>query len=335
MIVVTGATGFLGNAVARALLSRGEAVLATGRDLKRLSSLSALGASTLAADLRDDDSARQILTQATRGKTNSLKIVHCAALSAAFGSYEAFERNNVEATLYLAEEAARLRAARFVHISSPAVCFAYQDRLGIRETDELPDPVNHYARSKDTSERIVLDLLYGQAIILRPRAVYGNGDAALLPRLINAVHGGKLPLFRGGTAKTQLTHIDDVVRAILIALDTSNGSLANKAVGNVFNIAGAEEILLKDLIDRIAADLSLPLHWRPMPVWLGRLAARSLELCHLALRSDTEPRLTSYSVGILAYSQTLDTSKARRLLGWQPQVSFADGYARVMEEILG
>ncbi|TIV90047.1 MAG: NAD(P)-dependent oxidoreductase, partial [Mesorhizobium sp.] len=80
----------------------------------------------------------------------------CAALSSPFGRLADFEAANVTATHNLVDFARRQGVSRFVHISSPSVCFAFRDQLGLAEDAALPEPVNHYARTKREAERIVL-----------------------------------------------------------------------------------------------------------------------------------------------------------------------------------
>ncbi|TIW38369.1 MAG: NAD-dependent epimerase/dehydratase family protein, partial [Mesorhizobium sp.] len=129
-----------------------------------------------------------------------------------------FEAANVAAMRNILDFATRQGISRFVHISSPSVCFAFRDQLDLAEDAALPDPVNHYARTKREAERLVLAAPAIHPVVLRPRGIYGAGDRALLPRLIKAAKNRPLPIFRDGRARIDLTHVDDVVDAVMVAL---------------------------------------------------------------------------------------------------------------------
>src|SRR6185295_7027804 len=158
--------------------------------------------------------------------------------------------------------------------------------------------------------------------VLRPRAIYGHGDAALLPRLIRAARAGPLPLLRGGEARTNLTYVDEVVRAIELALAAPDG-----LAGRVFNIAG-EAVKLRDVVEQAAAKAGIAVRWRRLPWPLALGAARAIEAVS-RLRSGTpEPRVTAYGLGLLAFTHTLDVSAARAALGFEAAISFAEALER-------
>ena len=97
-VLVTGATGFLGGAVARRLHAAGDDVLATGRDIGRGGQLAAAGIRFLPMDLATDGAVADLCRRQDR-------IVHCAALSSPWGPHEAFYRANVKATRNLVDAA--------------------------------------------------------------------------------------------------------------------------------------------------------------------------------------------------------------------------------------
>lgn len=314
-MLVTGATGFLGGAVCRLLQARGIRLLATGRDEAKLALLKAEGIETIQADLANVDPARfsqQIgIVQA---------VVHAAALSSPWGKKHAFEAANITATEHLLKVASIAGVQRFIMVSSPSVYFRFADQIGVREDLPLPDPVNFYADTKQRAEKLVAASSIGMRIVLRPRGIYGKGDVALLPRMLRAAVSGPLPLLRDGVALTDITHVEDVAEAVWSSLvcDLPEDQ-------HTFNISGGEPLPLVKIIEQACRMNDIKLRWKRLPAGLVIKAARLLEIVHSVLPGHPEPRITAYSAGIIAYSQTLDISKAASELGWKPRISFDDG----------
>ncbi len=318
-IAITGATGFLGGAICRRLLEDGGPVIALGRDREKLAALEALGARGISADLAEG--APHLPEDAVSA------VIHCAALSSAWGSYAAFHAANVDGTRAALGFAKRAGAVRFVHISTPSLYFRFCDQRLVREDAALPRPVNAYAATKRAAEKLVLDADI-DAIILRPRGLYGNGDTALLPRLLRAAAAGPLPLIRDGCAETDLTHIDDAVDATLAALRAPR-----QMAGRVFNISGGEPLPVRQIAEAAASRAGIPVRWRAMPAALVFTGARPLEGAARLHPQQREPRITAYGAGLFAFSQTLDISAARTDLGWAPKVSFEEGLQRTFGAI--
>lgn len=309
-VLVTGATGFLGGRFLHALAQTGRhGVLATGRQRARAPD----GYDFIAADLSDPAVFAQLPTVDA--------VVHTAALSSPWGRLKDFEQANSVATRNLVHWAEWTGVRRLVHISTPALYFAPFDRFEVEESGVLAHrPINHYARTKAQAEALVSQSRLSTAI-LRPRAIYGPGDTALLPRLEAALGHGWLPLLRGGQAVTNLTYVDDVCSAILAALESS--------AQGVFNIAGREAIPLTWLVDEIARARGRSFRWQPVPLALTMGAARGAEAIFAGLQLPQEPKITRYALGIFAYSLTLDTRRAEELLGWRPRTSIAEGFESV------
>ncbi|QQA42092.1 NAD-dependent epimerase/dehydratase family protein [Pelagovum pacificum] len=315
-VLVTGATGFLGGAVLARLRHEGVASIGLGRDAGRLEMLRAAGHEVLRHDIADGPPEVAGVTE----------VVHCAALSAPFGPAAAFERANVEGTRNMAEFAARAGVRRFVHISSPSIYFDWCDQEEVREDTPLPPPVNDYARTKAEAERIVLHRSEIHPIILRPRGIYGAGDTALLPRLLRVARRRRLPLFRNGAARIDLTHVDDVVEAIVTALAADRD-----CDGPTFNISGGEPLPVRRIAEQACARAGLTTRWRRMPLGLAMRAAGMAEAVARRLPGQPEPPVTRYGLSLFAYRQSLDLSRARDRLGWQPKVSFAEGLDRTFK----
>lgn len=313
-IVVSGATGFLGGETARALVGAGHDVVGLGRRPEALAALERAGAAPYRIDLAQSE----VMAAGVLGRADAF--IHCAALSAPWGPELAFENANVAGTQKALDMAEALGVRRFVNISSPTIYYAPRDQEHVREDHKLPRPINAYAASKVAAEALVRFRPGLGPITLRPRGLYGLGDSALLPRLLDAAATGPLPMLRGGKAEIDLTHVSDAVGAILAALEAGQ-----EAEGEAFNISGGAPMPVYRIVEAACAASGVTPRWRALP-WRTLLGLARLVSAVQSRRPDAaEPRITPYTLGLFTFRQSLDIAKAGRLLGWRPAVSFDEG----------
>jgi 2-alkyl-3-oxoalkanoate reductase len=314
-ILVTGATGCLGGATARRLAAAGHAVTGSGRDLEKGAALAAEGVAFVPADLTDRSAAQALAA-------GHAVIIHAGGLSSAWGRREDFIRANVDPTAELIE-AARQAGSRLIFVSSPSIYFDFTDRYDI-DADAAPAarPVNAYAESKLIAERLVraaseqgLD-----AAIIRPRAIFGAGDRALIPRLLRAAARGRLPLIDDGRALLDMSYVNNVAD-VLIALALHRAPLRGRA----YNISNGEPISVGDLMLTVVQGLGLRTRFVPITFPVAYALAAAMEAMANLRPSRPEPVLTRYTVGVLGKSQTLSIDRAKRELGWAPRVALRDG----------
>jgi 2-alkyl-3-oxoalkanoate reductase len=317
-VLVTGASGFLGNHLCRTLASHGIAVRAHGRAVSRLPV--ADGITPFPGDLCD-------IAGLTAAAAGCDAIVHAAALSAPWGARADFVAANVTGTSNVIAAARATGVRRFVHISSPAVLFDGRDQHDLRDDAPYPERFSsRYAATKRQAELLVRGAMTEmETIILRPKAIYGDGDRALVPRLVRAASARRLPQIGDGTNRVDVTHVDDVVRAIECALHSTRG------IGGTFLITGGEHVPLWSMIRELLAGIGLPYPSRRLSVRAALALAGTLEA--IASVTRREPLLTRYSALILARTQTCDITRAGEMLGYQPQVRAVDGIARTIDAI--
>lgn len=309
-VLMTGATGFLGGAVCRLLTRRGWQVTATGRNETLGQLLAQQGFPFRRASLE--------IPAGTMGICDGQDaVVHRAALSSPWGTRRKFQAANVTATANALRAATFARVKRFVRVSTPSVYFDFRHRLGLTEDSPLAArPANAYAFTQLAAERLVLAASADglPAIILHPRATFGPGDTAILPRLLRAASKGRRPV------------IDNAAEAVACALDIPAG-----CDGQAFNITDGAPVVLWEFIAALFAQMDSP-------------PPRCRILLHVALALATgskffgriigrEPATTRNTVGNVGYSQTFDISKARALLGYRPVVSTAEGAGRLVESL--
>jgi nucleoside-diphosphate-sugar epimerase len=323
-ILVTGAGGFVGSHTARRLADRGHEVIATARRAPVDSPASA-GVSLEGIDLVEADLAQDDLGALLR---HCEAVIHCAARASPWGARELFWRDNVTATerlLAAAERAGTVR--RFVHISTPSIYYTGREQRLRREQFTPPARwPTFYAETKWIAECKVHAMPALGPVTLRPRAVFGPGDRAIVPRLLAAAERGVMPLPGGGRSHTDLTYIDNLLDAIELALVAPA-----KFEGRAFNITNGEPVVVRELLERLFAALGLDVRFVPVPRWLAFAAATLSEQVALRRAGQPEPRLTRYGVGLLASTQTLSIEAARQSLGYAPAVSVWDGLARYAE----
>jgi 2-alkyl-3-oxoalkanoate reductase len=315
-VVVTGATGFLGSHTVATLQARGVDVLALGRDAGKVAQFGTRG---LRLDLTDLEG----LSWAFQGAD---AVVHTAALSAPWGRLEDFQRVNVDGTRNVLRAASSAGVKRLVHISSPAVIFDDADQFDV--PDDAPYPSRHssfYALTKKRAEQLVLESEL-ECAVLRPKAIYGPGDTSLLPRLVTAARAGRLPQIGDGGNLVELTFVTDVVQAIERSLEVRLG-----ADRTPYTITGGERVPLWNAIRALLEGLGVSSRLPVLSMRAALTLARGLEV--VAAFTGREPRLTRYTAQILARTQTYDTSRAGRDLGYQPRVSLGEGLERTLEAL--
>jgi nucleoside-diphosphate-sugar epimerase/glyoxylase-like metal-dependent hydrolase (beta-lactamase superfamily II) len=320
-VLVTGATGFLGGHLARDLAADGFDVRGLGRNTIRGVQLEADGISFFPVDL----SSREAFRRACRGVD---VVVHAAALSTAWAAPSEYRRVNVDGTAAVLQAAQVAGVRRIVHISTPAVLSRFADQFDL--TEEAPIPEAHtsdYGGSKAAAERLVSAVSEVETVIVRPKAIYGPGDTALLPRLLDAASRGRLRIVGDGNTVTHLTHVSDVVRALRLMIESEH-------VSKIYHVAGPEPVRLWDMVTELLPRLGLAPAVGRVSVERAMRAARMIEAVWRTLRLRGEPPLTRYKVSTVAYSQTLDASRARDELGFVARVSAAEGLEEVVAAII-
>lgn len=314
-IIVTGATGFLGQHVVKRFKREGYEPFALGRNQKVGSQLQTSHIPFIPTELSD---LSQVMDAFSTAKSPDY-VVHCAALSSPWGSYKEFFSANVLATKHIIQACSEFKVKRLIYISTPSIYFNYQSRLLVKEHDPLPEKmVNSYAETKKIAEECVLDSDI-PSVILRPRGIFGPGDTVLFPRLLRSLN--RLPLIDGGNAVMDITYVENVVDSILLAL------FAQSSHRQCYNITNDQPMRFIDLIRLLCNKLEVHFSTKQVSFKKAYFIARWIEGIY-KLFPFSEPPITCYGVGLLAKSMTLDISKARKELGYAPRISIDEGFDR-------
>jgi nucleoside-diphosphate-sugar epimerase len=311
-VLITGATGFLGGYVVDEFRRNGYHVIAAGRNKEKLGKLKRERVDLWQGDLSD-----------LSGFTKSVNVVvHVAALSTIWGSWNDFYENNVIGTQNVIDFCTKNKVKRLIFISSPSIYSSKGDRLNIKESDYNPkNNLNDYIKTKILAEGLVSEANSKtlQTTILRPRGLIGIGDTSIVPRLIKANNSVGLPLFNEGRNLVDMTCVENVAYATRLAAESKPAS------GQTYNITNGEPRQFKAIVEKLFRGLGQQPRYRYPNLQALYLLASLTERVYKLLRIYREPPITRYTVCTLGYSQTLDISKAKRELGYTPILSLDEG----------
>ena len=302
LYLVTGGAGFIGSHLAAELVSRGERVrivdnLSTG---KRKNLEAAPGAEFVQGDLADPDLARRVAEGADY-------VLHQAAIPSVPRSVKdpiASNRANIDATLNILVGARDAGVKRLVYAGSSS---AFGDTPTLPKREDMPTrPLSPYALQKLVGEQYcqMFTQLYGfETVTIRyfkvfgPRQDPGSPYSGVISLFISALVDGRRPVIHGDGEQTRdFTYVANVVDGVLRACQ------APGAPGETINVATAGRITLNDLFRRLK-DLT---------------------------GATVEPVYGEARPGDVKHSQA-DISKANRILGYLPKVSFEEGLKRTLE----
>lgn len=322
-VLVTGYGGFLGSAIAKQLLARGDRVIGVART--RYPELEKAGVEAIQTDLNN----LEAMQDATRGCD---AVIHCAAKAGAWGDLHDYYSSNVSGTDRLLAACFMNDVPRLVFTSTPSVVHAGGDLEGVDERTPIAEHFSaHYPATKAIAEQRVLKANGpGLATVaLRPHLIYGPGDPQLMPRIVERARAGRLAFVGKVPKKIDVTYIDDAAHAHLNALDRL--APGSPCAGRAYFISSGEPILLDDMINGMLRAASLPPVTRRIPLPLANVLASGCELTWRLLKREDEPPLTKFVVEQLSTAHWYNIAAAKRDLGYHPRVMVHEGLLRLSE----
>ncbi|MCH1884006.1 NAD-dependent epimerase/dehydratase family protein [Agrococcus sp. ARC_14] len=322
IVLITGASGFLGRAVAAELVAAGHEVRALQRRPSRVPGVTdVLGSVTDAA----------LVARAAEGAEG---VVHLAAKVSLAGEREEFRLVNVEGTRTLLDAAEHAGVRRFVQVSSPSVAHLGASLAGVGAEPASPEHARgDYARTKAEGELLALsrDSAAMRVVAVRPHIVWGPGDTQLIERIVDRARRGRVPLLSGGTALIDTTYVDNAATGIVAALHR-----AEHAHGNAYVLTNGEPRPVADLLAGICLAAGVRPPHRSIPAPLGRAAGALIEriwaIPGVASRAGgDEPPMTRFLAEQLSTAHWFDQRDTRRDLDWMPTVSIDAGLRRLAE----
>jgi dihydroflavonol-4-reductase len=306
MILITGASGFVGAAVLRQLLQAGHAVRALIRPTSARTNLTSLPVEIVQGDLRDAGSLM-------RAMAGIRFVFHVAADYRLWARHpQDIVQTNVEGTRALMEAALRSGVERIVYTSSVATLKARPDGAPSDETFPLDSgsAIGAYKYSKVVAERLVETMVADSklpAVIVNPSTPIGPRDVRPTPtgRIIVEAAAGRMPAYVD--TGLNLVHVDDVAAGHLLAL-------AKGRIGERY-ILGGQDVLLGDMLGEIARQTSRSPPWLRLPRWLIFPIAYAAEAA--AHFTGREPFVTTTGLRLAKDRMFFTSAKAKRELSYR------------------
>lgn len=314
-IFITGASGFIGGAIARSL-SAEHAVCAMSRSERSDEIIRLLGALPVRCELGD------VRLEHLAGCE---VVIHCAAFVKQWGKREEFWKANVDGTAQLLKVSKQAGVSRFIFMSTEAVLF---DGNHMRDLDEtLPYPEHFqflYPETKAVAERLVLaaNTPAFTTISLRPRFVWGPGDTTILPYVKKSVQSGLFMWIDGGRQQTSTTHVDNVVHAVGLALTRGRG-------GHPYFITDESTTTVREFLTALMKTQGLKMPSRSISGSLARALGISVEMVWKLFRLNFDPPLTHFGAAMASSDVTMKIDKAREELGYKPVISREEGLKKL------
>jgi len=304
---VTGGSGFVGGRLIERLVAGGWAVAALARSGRAADAVRRRGAEPVRGDLSD-------LPALVTGLQGADVCFHAAAKVEDFGPWPAFVEANVEGTRNVLRACRAAGVGRVVHVSTEAVLMHGQPLVHADETYPLalrsPAP---YSRSKAMAEQVVLEEGGGalEAMIVRPRFVWGRGDTTLLPLLVEGTRSGAFRWVGGGRHRTSTTHVDNTVEGLLAAAEHGRP-------GRAYFVTDGAPVVFRDFVGELIATQGVTPPQGSVPAPVARALAATGETAWKLLPLPGTPPLTRFASWVASQECTLDDGRARGELGYAP-----------------
>ena len=315
---VTGGSGFIGGALVGRLVEEGWRVRALARSEGSAERLRELGAEPVRGDLGDAPSIRA-------GAEGCDFAFHAAAAVLEWGPRAEFVRGNVTGTENALEGCREAGVRRFVHIGTEAALMVGQPLVRVDETAPLqPDSKAHYPATKALAEQAVRAAGGDgfETVVVRPRLVWGPGDTTILPGLLEAVDKGRFSWIGGGHHLTDTTHVDNVVEGLLLGA-------ARGRPGEAYFVTDGEPVEFRRFVTELLATRGVVPRDRNTPPVVARAAAATLEPLWGLLGRKQPPPVTRLAVWLSSLECTIDITKAREELGYEPVKTREEGMAEL------
>lgn len=324
-LLITGATGLVGQNFARRAAGAGYNVLAMVRRNSNRSALEGVPVRFVEGDLAVPESLPAALADAD-------VVVHAAAHLGDWGPPEKYRAINVVALEHMLNAVERIgRLERWIQLSSQGV-YPARHHYGTDETvPPEPHNIDGYTQTKAESEIVVQRHVREHglpAVILRPGFIYGPGERNALKRVVEKIQTGKMKFLGPGDRLLNNTSVENLCDAILLAIETPN------IIGETFNIRDERLITREEFVHTIADYLGKP-HPGHVPEWLAKTIVGPIEALARLRGRETAPILTRGQIKFLTQNLDYSIAKAKRVLGYRPRVDFHEGIVPALDYATG
>ena len=338
-IFVTGAGGFLGNAICRLL--RLANIKVTGFARGSYPELTQMGVNMEQGDITDFVRLKEAMQSCDL-------VFHVAAKAGVWGNKEDYFEPNVQGAENIIQACQELAITRLVYTSTPSVTFAGVDEAGINESQPYATNfLNFYSESKALAEQKILaastsfnqstvqDSQKGsqlvkspvkllKAVALRPHLIWGPNDPHLVPRVLERARAGRLKLVGKEDKLVDTIFVDNAAYAhILAAIDLSK--INSHCSGKAYFISNDQPITMAAMLNNILNCVDLPPVTKRVPSTVAYAAGATLEWFYKILNKKQEPIMTRFVAKQLSTSHYFDISAAKKDFGYMPLISIEEG----------
>ena len=318
--LITGATGCVGSNLAELMVSKGHSVRALVRPSSDTRFLESQGVELCRGDLTDPRS----LCEAARGID---VVFHCAAVVSDWANLEEMRLVNVKGLETLLEACKSEGVKRFVYMSSMVV-------LGMGRQDNLDESApyvytgDNYNTTKIEAEELVRRFERDPGLpvtIVRAPYVYGPRDRQMFPRILQYLRSGRYAYIGGGRNPFTLVYAKNLADGLLRAAE------APGAEGALYNITDGAPVTRRRLIEKIADEMGIERPKKNIPYPVAVIICFLCEFTAKILRLKTPPILNRFKLKFMCTYLTFDISKARRELGYGPDIPFDEAIRETVD----
>ena len=331
-VFVTGAGGFLGQALCKLL--RSADIKVTGFARGDYPELSQLGVTMIKGDISDFDGIKAAM--------NTCDLVfHVAAKAGVWGSEADYVKANVDGTINVINACRELAISKLVYTSTPSVTFAGVDETGNDEAQPYADKfLNYYAKTKAQAEQLVLAAAHKRSeksnllktVALRPHLIWGPKDPHLVPRVLARAKAGKLKLVGQQDKLVDTIYIDNAAYAhILAAIALSDND--SRCNGKAYYISNDEPITMAAMLNKILNSANLPAVNKRVPSAVAYFVGATLECLYKLLNKKQEPIMTRFVARQLSTSHYFNISAAKKDFAYHPLVTIDQGMKRLKRSL--
>ena len=320
-VLVTGGGGFLGKAIVRRLVDRGDQVRSLTRNF--YPELEKMGVDQIQGDISDSETV-------ARACDNRAIVYHVAAKPPPWGRYADYHQTNVVGTQNVIDSCLDQNQSNLIFTSTPSVVHNGKDIEGADESMPYPKKFSdHYAKTKAIAEQLVVKAARNKlkTIILRPHKIWGPGDNQILTRLVARAH--KLKQIGHGNNLIDVTYIDDAADAHILAADKLKAHPGLS--GNIYFISQGEPVLAWYIINEFLKAAGCSPVKKSVPFRIAWVTGALLEVIYKVLHLSKEPYITRFLVETVSQSNWFTINAAKRDLGYTPQISIDEGLRRLEE----
>lgn len=315
-VLVTGASGMLGGAVATTLRDRGATVRAFQRHPAGIDGVEDVcGSLVEAAEVR----------RAVQGVD---AVIHLAAKVSISGPESEYRAINVEGTRNVVAALRANGGGALVNVSTPSAAHLGRAIVGLDATPADPSRARGpYARTKAAAELLAMGADGEDGVLVtsvRPHIVWGPGDTQLVGRIVDRARSGRLPLLDEGMALIDTTYVTNAADAIVAAHDR-----IAEVHGESFVVSNGEPRTVRDVFVGWCDAAGVPRPRLRVPGSAARFAGRVIERLWEKRPGHDEPPMTEFLAEQMSTAHWFDQRRTRERLQWTPRVSLDEGNAQL------